>query len=206
MYARSTSISGQPDRVDTGIGFVRDEVMPVMTDMDGCVGMSLIVERESGRLIATSSWETQEAMTASDTALRTFRERGGELLSGNPVVEEWEVAVMHRDHRAPVGASCRVTWLRLNHSDPQRGIDLYRTSMLPDIETMDGFCSVSLLVERDLGRACNSTTFDSPQAMATSQERSWAVRDRAVREAGVDVMDVAEFELVLAHLRVPELV
>jgi hypothetical protein len=42
--------------------------------------------------------------------------------------------------------------------------------------------------------------------MDASREQSWAIRDTGVREAGVDVLDAAEYELVLAHLRVPELV
>ena len=42
--------------------------------------------------------------------------------------------------------------------------------------------------------------------MDATRDRSWTIRDAGVREAGVDVTDVGEFELLLAHLRVPELV
>ena len=42
--------------------------------------------------------------------------------------------------------------------------------------------------------------------MVASRDRAWALRDTGVRDAGVDVLDVVEYDLVLAHLRLPELV
>ncbi len=206
MYARSTTITGSAERLDDAVAFVRGEAMPLMMSLPGCIGMSMLVERETGQAITTSAWESEAAMGDSDAHLAPLRQRGLEILVGTVVIDEWEVAVMHRDHTAPVGAACRVAWLRLNHSDPDRGIDLYRTSWLPEIESIDGFCSASLMVNREKGRACSTTTYDTVESMAASRDRSWALRESAVREAGVDVMDVGEYELVLGHLRLPELV
>ena len=45
MHARSTTITGRPEAVDEGIAFVRDEVQPAITAMDGCLGLSLVVDR-----------------------------------------------------------------------------------------------------------------------------------------------------------------
>jgi len=206
MYARSTIIMGEPERLDDGIAYVRDDVMPTITAMDGCVGLSMLVDRDSGQCIVTSSWDTEEAMSASNLHLAPMRMRGGQIMGGPPEVDEWEVAVMHRDHPAPEGSCCRVTWMRLNHGDIDRGIELYRTAMLPEMESIAGFCSASLLVNRTAGRACNTTTYDSREALDASRERSWTIRDAGIREAGVDVLDVVECDLVLAHLRLPELV
>ena len=206
MYARSTTIMGDPARLDDGIAYVRDDVMPTMTAMDGCLGLSMLIDRDTGQCIVTSSWDSEEAMQASNLHLAPMRMRGGQIMGGPPEVDEWEVAVMHRDHPAPAGSCCRVTWMRLNHTDIDRDIDLYRAAMLPEMESIEGFCSASLLVNRALGRACNTTTYDSREALDASRERSWTIRDAGVREAGVDVLDVVECDLVLAHLRLPELV
>src|SRR4051794_25407802 len=45
MYARSTTMRGNPQAVDDLITTVRDEVMPMLTQLDGCVGVSLLADR-----------------------------------------------------------------------------------------------------------------------------------------------------------------
>src|SRR5271170_675195 len=65
VYARSTTIQAQPLSVDIGIAHVRDVVMPALQEIEGCVGLSLLVDRQSGSCIATSAWESMQAMRAS---------------------------------------------------------------------------------------------------------------------------------------------
>lgn len=204
MYARSITIEGEPHRIDAGISYVSDEVMPMLAEMDGYVGVSMLADRDTGLVIVTSSWRTDEEMQATLGKLAPVRNRGLEVLGGTMKLDEWEVAVMHRDHKARDGACCRVTWLRVNRGQFDRGIDLYRTSMVPEMESLEGFCSASLMVNRSAAIACNTTTYDSRESLEASRERSWAIRDIGIREAGVDVTDVMEFDLVVAHLRLPE--
>ena len=45
MYARSTTVLGDPSRIEAGIGYARDEVMPAMQQMDGFVGLSMLADR-----------------------------------------------------------------------------------------------------------------------------------------------------------------
>lgn len=203
MYARSTTISGNPDAIDAGISFVKDDVMPAILAIDGCVGLSLVADREGGRIIATSSWDSQETMEASRDQLAAMRSRGGEVLGGSPEIEEWEVVVMHRDHPTHDGACCRITWGRPRDLDTM--IEMWRSSLLPQIEALDGFCSASMLVDRATGVLCGTVSFDSRAALDGSRDAATALREKAVSEAGVEILDVAEFDLVLAHLRVPEL-
>ncbi|HEV7196161.1 MAG TPA: hypothetical protein VGN19_09485, partial [Pedococcus sp.] len=59
MHARTTTIQADRSKVEDGIARVQDQVFPAVTAMDGCAGMSLLVDRESGRCIATTSWESE---------------------------------------------------------------------------------------------------------------------------------------------------
>lgn len=207
MHARSITIMATPDSIDAGVAFIRDEVMQMLMDMDGCIGLSLLVDRSSGRCITTSAWQDRDSMRATSERLQPVRERAAEMMGGGaPEVEEWEIALLHRDHTSGPGACVRATWVRVDPQQVDRAVDIYKNVTLPAIEGYDGFCSASLLIDRQNGRAVSSVTFDSHEAMDRNRERAQEVRKQSVGEMNGEVTDVAEFELALAHLRVPELV
>jgi quinol monooxygenase YgiN len=141
MYARSTTIQGRPSSIDAGIAHMRDSVMPALEGIDGCVGLSLLVDRTSDRCIATTSWESEEAMRASEDSIRPIRDRAAELFGGSAQVEEWEIAAMHREHRSSEGACVIATWVKVGPDQIDRGIDFYRMTILPALEELEGFCS-----------------------------------------------------------------
>jgi heme-degrading monooxygenase HmoA len=205
MYARSTTIQGQPSSIDAGIAHMRDSAMPALEGIDGCVGSSLLVDRTSGRCIVTTSWESEEAMRASEEAIRPIRDRAAELFGGSRQVEEWEIAAMHREHRASEGACVRATWVKVNPDQIDRGIDFYKTTILPALEKLDGFCSGSLLVDRASGRGVASATFDSVEARDRNRDQLDRLRATGSQEAQAEVLDECDFELAVAHLRVPEM-
>lgn len=204
MYARSTTVQAHQDSIDEGVAHIRDEVMPALLDMPGCIGLSMLVDRTSGRCIATSAWDSQEAMRASEDAARPMRERAAEIMGNRAQVDEWEIAVLHRDHRTREGSCVRATWVRFGAGEVARAIDIYKMAMLPAMEQFEGFCSASLMIDRESGIGVSSVTYDSMDAMARTREDADSLRLSGAREAGVEVLDVCEFELALAHLHVPE--
>jgi heme-degrading monooxygenase HmoA len=207
VYARSTTIQAQPLSVDIGIAHVRDVVMPALREIDGFVGVSLLVDRQSGKCIATSAWESVQAMRASAERVAPIRDRAALMFDGSSRVEEWELALLHRDHRSREGACVRATWIKVVPDQLSRSLDFYKTSLLPELETLDGFCSASLMVDHPASRrAVSCSTFDSMDAMARTRDLATELRSRRVRDLGTEVVDVAEFELAIAQLRVPELV
>src|ERR1700694_1528858 len=205
MHARSTTIQAQPSSIDDGIAYVRDTVMPALEGLDGFVGLSLLADRSSGRCIATSAWDSEEAMRASDEAVRPVRERAAEIFGGSADIEEFQIAVLHRDHTSGEGACVRATWVRVAPDQVDRGIDVYKTAVLPALEQMEGFCSTSLLVDRSSGRAVSSATYDSVEAMQRNGAQWDNRRAAGTQQAGAEVLDDREFELAIAHLRVPEM-
>jgi quinol monooxygenase YgiN len=206
MYARSSSFQAQPTMIDAGIAIMRDAIMPALMDIDGCVGLSLLVNRDSGRCIATSAWQDADAMRASAARVTPIRDRATEAFGASgAAVEEWEIPVLHREHQSASGACVRVTWM---HGDPAQvdpAIESVKTISLPAAEALEGFCSASLMVNRKTGRAVLSATYDSRDAMVRTREQASALRSSGTLQAGAQVTDVAEFELALAHLRVPEM-
>ena len=206
MYARSTTVRGNPQAMDEGIAYVRDKVMPAVQQMDGCIGLSMLVDREAGRCIATTSWADAEAMHRSADSVMPMRQRAAEIMGGEAEVMEWEIAVMHRLHTAHHGACARVIWHDGDPADADRMIDTFRMAVLPQLSDLPGCCSVSVMLDRASGRAVVTTTYDSPQDMAMAADKAKAMREEFLQQMNRTVAEIAEFELVLAHLRVPETV
>jgi hypothetical protein len=207
VYARSTTIQAQPLSLDIGIAHVRDVVMPALQGIDGFVGLSLLVDRQSGTSIATSAWDDLETMRASAERVAPVRDRAAMMFDGSARIEEWDIALLHRDHRSHEGACVRATWLKVVPDQLNRSLDFYRTAVLPEMENLDGFCSASLMVDHPAcRRAVSCSTFDSMDAMARNRDRATELRSRRVRDLGAEVVDVVEFELAIARLQVPELV
>ena len=206
MYARTTLIHAEPARIDEGLAYVRGHVLPAITTMDGCVGMSMLVDRRSGRCIGTTAWESEDAMSASAEIVRPLRDDVAERLGpGISDVEMWEVAVLHRDHAIPSGACAQLTWLTGDTSIAERATDVYRLVLLPRLEELAGFCSASLLVNRETGRAVGTVAFDSRQHVELGRGAASRIRRAASREIHARVAEVCEMEVAVAHLRVPEM-
>ena len=205
VYARSTTVQAKRESIDPGIAHIRDEVLPALQRMDGCIGLSMLVDRDSGRCIATSSWQSHDQMRAAEGPVGVIRDRAVEILGGTALVEEWEICVMHREHPTHPGACARATWLQLDPAAIDRAVDVYTMASLPAMEDLDGFCSASLLVNRASGRAVSTATYDNRAAMHRSREQADAIRSAGSLETGADVLQVCEFELAVAHLRVPEM-
>jgi len=206
MFARSTTVAVETSSIDRAIDLLRDELMPELMDIDGCIGLSALIERESGRCITTSAWRSAEAMRASAGQVAPLRDRLIIALGATrPLVQEWEIPVMHRAHMAPVGACARVSWLKGAPASVDDSIESFRM-ITPALDDLTGFCSASLLINRGTGEAVSTVTYDNAEALARTREAAERLRKRGAEQAGAKVLEVAEFELALAHLRVPELV
>ena len=199
MYARSTTFHGMTGNVDAGIAFIKNEVGPMLDRIEGCRGLSMLVDRETGQCIVTSSWENEATMRASDEQLRPIRDRGRDILGGSMQVDEWEIAVMHRTHH---GECCRVSWLQ---GDPDAITETFRVGILPELERTSGFCSASLLANRSTGLCCATTAWESRAAMENSRSAADDMRRRTASDTGGEIVDVHEFDLAYAHLHVPEM-
>ncbi len=206
MFVRSSTIQADTSVLDDGIAHVRDTVMPALSHIAGFVGLSLMVSRETGRCIATSAWRSEQAMHDSAQRAGAIRDGAAQSFGGTAEIEEWEVAVLHRAHHARPGTCLRATWTKTDPGRIDEAMELFKFTTLARIEDLPGFCSASLLVRRGEGRAVVTVAYDNRDALELSRQPGSAVRDDAAREADVEVLDVAEFDLEVAHLHVPETV
>jgi heme-degrading monooxygenase HmoA len=193
VYARSVTFHGRPGTTDAGITFLKKEAAPLLDTLEGCQGLSILVDRETGKCIATSMWENEAAMRASDEPLRSIRDRARDIFGGSMQIDEWESAVVvHAAH----GDCCRVSWLQ---GDVDAMTESFEVGVLNRLELAREFCSASLLVNRAAGLGCVTTAWATRAAMEAS--RSWAndMRSRTASDAGGEIVAVHEFDLAYAR-------
>lgn len=206
MYARTTDLQANPAKIEDGITVVREELLPAAIAMDGCVGMSMLVDRESGRCLITTAWESESAMRDSADEVRVLRDLLGQCLgSMGSEVDLWQVAVVHRDHRAPVGACARMMALRVVSDTAGRAKDVFNLVVLPRVQDLTGFCSASMLINPEAGRAVATVTFDSRAALDDSSEAATRICETASWGFGAAVDELVEMDIAVARLHLPEM-
>lgn len=94
MFARVSTFQGPPDQTAEGIRIAREQILPAARLMDGFKGIYLLFDRESGKSLSVTLWETEEDMRASEEAANRVRAESAET-SGETVVsvERYEVAL-----------------------------------------------------------------------------------------------------------------
>lgn len=94
MFARMSTLEGSPDQVDEGLRHVREQVLPLMQQQDGFKGFIALGDRQSGKVIGVSLWESEQAMQASEEVGDRTRSESAEAVSASVAgVERFEVGI-----------------------------------------------------------------------------------------------------------------
>lgn len=94
MFARVSTFQGPPDQTAEGIRLAREQILPAARLMDGFKGIYLLYDRESGKSLSITLWESEADMQASEEAASQVRAQSAKA-SGDEVinVERYEVAL-----------------------------------------------------------------------------------------------------------------
>ena len=94
MYARVSTLEGPPEHMDEGLRQAREVVLPGAKQIEGFKGMIALGDRQSGKTLGITFWESEELMRASEEAAARLREEaaeaGGDTIAG---VESYEVGL-----------------------------------------------------------------------------------------------------------------
>ena len=92
MHARVTTLDMEPANVDQVRDRLETEDVPEFQKLDGFKGMTLLTDRQSGKTVAITFWETEDALRGSEDAVKGARQRAAEGGGGGePQVERFEV-------------------------------------------------------------------------------------------------------------------
>ncbi len=94
MFARVSTFQGSPGGTDEATRFVRERILPAAAQLEGFLGMLLLVAPETGRTMSLTLWETEDHMRASEEAASRLRAESTEAMGEELVsVERFEVAI-----------------------------------------------------------------------------------------------------------------
>ncbi len=96
MNARATIVQILPSKVDEAVDLYRDSVVPAARQQKGFKGVYLLTDRNTGKGISITLWETEADMTAGENSgyyqqqLAKFKD----VFGAPPVRESYEVSVL----------------------------------------------------------------------------------------------------------------
>jgi heme-degrading monooxygenase HmoA len=78
-------------KIETMLSLARDRALPMLKQQPGFIANLVGVNRETGRIVTSSVWESAQAREASDAALQGMRAELAQLVAAPDVkVELWE--------------------------------------------------------------------------------------------------------------------
>ncbi len=96
MNARVTIVQIVPGKLDEAVSLYRDSVVPAAKQQKGCKGLYLLTDRNTGRGISITLWETEADMMAGENSgyyqqqLAKFKD----VFGAPPVREAYDVSVL----------------------------------------------------------------------------------------------------------------
>ena len=92
MHARVTTLQMDPSALDQVTAQLESEDIPGFKQLDGFKGMTVVADRQSGKTLALTFWESEDAMRGSEEAVKGARQRAADTGgAGEPQVERFEV-------------------------------------------------------------------------------------------------------------------
>ncbi len=93
MYARVTVVESAAD-IDKGAQSFNEQVVPAAKSVDGYKGALLLVDRERGRVMGMTLWESEDARRRGGEAVDAARSAALDAMgvSERPPVDEYDVA------------------------------------------------------------------------------------------------------------------
>jgi heme-degrading monooxygenase HmoA len=92
VYARVTVVQGAPEKIEQGIDSFKSAVLPAAKSVAGYKAAFLLANRQTGKGIGITLWESEDARRRGAEAVDEARTATITALGGSvPPVEEFEV-------------------------------------------------------------------------------------------------------------------
>ncbi len=105
MFARMFTIEGRREQLDDFARTGEKKVMPALKRLDGFEGLLFLANRQNGKLMIVTFWDSERAMRGGEEASHWFRVFSAEAAGGEVTsVERYEVVFSETESTVLVGA------------------------------------------------------------------------------------------------------
>lgn len=82
MYARISTVQGDPSKIDDAVAFINDKIIPTLKGLNGFTAINFMADRSTGKLVAVAFWQDEAALKASDEAIGSMRNEVADVVGG----------------------------------------------------------------------------------------------------------------------------
>ena len=92
MYARMSTVQGDPSKIDDAVAVINDKIIPTLKDLKGFTAINFLADRSTGKLVAVAFWQDEAALEGSAEAIGPMRNEVADVVGGKVVgVETYEL-------------------------------------------------------------------------------------------------------------------
>jgi heme-degrading monooxygenase HmoA len=164
---------------------------------EGTRRVLVLADRERDRRLFITLFDSPEAIEA---AAERFEQMGDEIPADvrgqRTAVEAYEVVL---DENGEGAAAARVSRIEGSPDQIDPATEHLRENILPRLRSLDGWKGVLSLADRDTGRACGITFWESQEALQASEERADDLRRESAEASGGTIAGVERYDVAFTH-------
>jgi heme-degrading monooxygenase HmoA len=202
FYVRTAYLTGDPAYIDGCLDALETDGPKLLGDQPGYRGMSLFADRELGKIISSSWWDTEQARDASNSAIDARRAELFSPFAQTVAFDAWEAAVATPLPQVQPGAGFRTSSIEFDPARTDELLQMFENVTKPGLEAIPGFAATALLINRESGQGRVGVIYEDRAALVAARGPQAAVRGQSLMSAQaskspVTVRSVEEFEVVL---------
>lgn len=204
MYLRVTAFKSEPGRLDEGIAFLKNKLIPMFSKAPGYLGTTCVVDREKHEGAASTLWESLEAMNNAEQLGQQARTQSSEATGLEVVdVDRFEITVLEMSSPTPQVPS--YSRLITGYGDPKktdRVVEMLREGAAKT-KQQPGFRSFAAGVNRATGRGFTASSWETAEQREASDKALAASRQPVVDAGAMYGLQIQNVETVIAEIKLP---
>ena len=200
FYARRTVTKASPDRVDTAIKVIQDQIIPAAQKLPGFMGGYWLADRATGDGLGFTFFDTKEALEASRAAVDQIRTDAAREIGADVVsVDHFEVLANTGEKVHETATHARVAEAGGSADAVEIAARMIKERVIPAVRQLPGFQGGFWLIDRDSHQGTGVTLFDSASSLEASLAPAEKIRS-ASNEAGARVGEFRDYEIIARAL------